>query len=750
MSTRRTRIRHRNRRRGSSRLVVLLFSTLLAIIGLGFASVIGWIVAVASTGPDIKDLKPRLNGTSSTVYAADGTRLGFIQSPIVRQPIASDQIPEDMRNATVAVEDRRFYQHQGVDFEGVVRAAFSNITSGKTVQGGSTLTMQLIKNLYAGRERNLTRKIREAKLAEELENIHPGRTGKRWILNQYLNNVSYGAAGGQEILGVEAAARAYYSKRATDLTLAQSAMIAGLPQAPSQYNPLLNPDAALARRNDVLQRMFAQGMITSSQYEAARKGPLDLQPSRYFSKRIEGYVFDYVKKQLIAEYGEQVVAEGGLKVYTTIDLKLQRAARAAIANTLTIPDPPSAAIVTMDPATGQIKAMASSASYGDRKFNLAAQGRRQPGSTFKTMALMAAVRKGVRPESTSYVSKPLDIKNTPYGEIKVKTYDNSYGGSMNLVRATLKSDNSVYMQLALDVGPENVKRAAVDMGIPSRVLRGYPAEALGGLTSGITPLEAATAYSTIANGGYRNTPTAISKVVFPKSERYPRGKTFDLGHPKRAKTFLNGVTGEVTKILQQNVQGGTGTRAQIQCPAAGKTGTTDNFRDAWFSGFTPRLATSVWVGYPDRQIEMRTQYFGASVAGGTFPAIIWGKYMRTAVGGQPCGEFRAITEPVTASAFKGRYSRSGGEGTGDELGTTPDDATATSPDGGNGVDGGGTKKPSATTRPAGGGTGGAGGAIGGAGGTGGGTPGAGGPGAGTGGPGGGVTPQQPTVAGPDG
>lgn len=744
MSTRRTRIRHRNRRRASSRLVVVLFSALLAVVGLGFASVVGWIVAIASTGPNIKDLEPRQNGTSSAVYAADGTRLGFIQSPIVRQPISSDQITEEIRNATVAVEDRRFYQHKGVDFEGVVRAAFSNITSGKTVQGGSTLTMQLIKNLYAGKERNFTRKIREAKLAEELENIHPGREGKRWILDKYLNNVSYGAAGGQEILGIQAAARAYYGKPARNLSLAEAAMIAGLPQAPSQYNPLLAPKAALTRRNDVLLRMRQQAMITQAEYDEAVDAPLGVRPSQYFSTRTEGYVFDYVKKQLTQEYGAKVVAEGGLKVYTTIDLKLQRAARKAMSETLTIADPPSSAIVSMDPATGQIKAMASSASYGDRKFNLASQGRRQPGSTFKTMALMAAVRKGVRPESTNYVSKPLDIKTSPYGPIKVKTYDNSYGGSMNLVRATLKSDNSVYMQLALDIGPENVKKAAVDMGIPSRVLRGYPAEALGGLTSGITPLEAATAYSTIANGGFRNTPTAISRVVFPKSERYPSGKTFDLGHPKRAKTFLNGVTGEVTKILEQNVKGGTGTRAQIQCPAAGKTGTTDNFRDAWFSGFTPRLATSVWVGYPDRQIEMRTQFFGAPVAGGSFPAAIWGAYMKTAVAGKPCGEWKKITEPVTAEAYKGKYARTGGDGTGDELGTTPDDPNGTTPDGGNGVDGG-TKKPTATPRP----TGGTGGTGGGATGTIGGGGGTGGTGGGTGG--GGVAPQQqPTVGGPDG
>lgn len=709
MSLRRTRIRHRNRRRGPSRLVVLLFGSILAAGGLAVGSVVGWIVVVAITGPNIDELKPRVNGTSSQVFAADGTRLGFIQSPSVRQPIASNLIPESIRQATVAIEDRRFYQHRGVDFEGVVRAALSNVTSGETVQGGSTITMQLIKNLYAGNERNLTRKIREAKLAEELENVHSGREGKRWILDKYLNNVPYGTSGGQEVLGIQAAARAYYSKPARELTLAESALIAGLPQAPSLYNPLIYPDAARARRNDVLSRMRAENMITQADYEQARSAELSLNPSGYFSKRSEPYVFDYVKKQLTELYGPRVVAEGGLKVYTTIDLRLQRAARTAMKSTLTLPDAPSSAVVSVDPETGRIKAMASSATYDDRQYNLATQGRRQPGSTFKTMALMAAVRRGVRPESTFYVSKPIKITDGPYASpaspIEVKTYDNSYGGSMNLVTATLKSDNAVYMQLALDVGPLKVDKAAVDMGVPSRLLHGYPGEALGGLSTGITPLEAANAYATIASGGYRNTPTAIDRVVFPRtSAQFPGGKTVDLGNPKRAKTFQNGVTGEVTKILARNVTGGTGTRAQIQCPAAGKTGTTDNFRDAWFSGFSPRLATSVWVGYPDRQIEMRSQYFGSPVAGGTFPAIIWGKYMRVALAGQSCGEWKKITEPVKADPFKGRYARQGGNGEGVKP-TTPEKTTPekTTPEkkptktptktpttGGNGVDGGGT------------------------------------------------------------
>lgn len=680
MNTRRTRIKHRARRRGPSRLVVLLFGGMMVTGAFAVAGVVGWIVWVATSGPKIEELKPREQGRNSVIYASDGTRIGFLQARVVRQPVASTEIPDVMREATVAVEDRRFYQHKGVDFEGVVRAAMRNITSGKTVEGGSTLTMQLVRTLYADDERSLKRKIREAKLAEELENVHKGAEGKRWILNQYLNNVPYGTAGGQEVIGVQAAARAYYGKAARDLTLAQAAMLAGLPQAPTDYNPLINPNDAKKRRDDVLGRMEQQGYITAQQAADAKAQPIDVKKggSGYYSTRVEGHVFDYVKRQLIKQYGRATVSRGGLKVYTTIDLRLQRAARKAMADNLGSPGMPASAIVSIDPATGQILAMASSKPYATRKFNLAADIKRRPGSTFKTMTLMAAVRRGVNPESTSYVSKPIHITNSPWGNIDVKTYGGTYSGSMNLVRGTLTSDNTVYIQLALDIGPQLVKKAAVDMGIKSP-LKGYPAESLGGLTYGVTPLEMANAYATIADGGYKNTPTAIKKVVFPKSTRYPNGKTFDLGHPKRAKTFKNGVTGEVTSILEKNVQGGTGTRAQIQCPAAGKTGTVDDFEDAWFVGFTPRIATSVWVGYEPNPVQMNSQFQGASVAGGTFPAQIWGQYMKEAVKGKPCGSFRKITEPVNSSSFKGRYASSGGSGTGDELGKQ-DDGTTTTPD----------------------------------------------------------------------
>src|SRR5215210_7653705 len=401
-------------------------------------------------------------------------------------------------------------------------------------------------------------------------------------------------------------------------------------------------------------------MIQPKTARAAMRRGLGVNPSRYFTSRRESFFFDYVKDELIKEYGTKTVRQGGLRVDTTIDLKKQKQARAAIAGRLAGVGP-SSAIVTIDPRNGYIKAMASSADYGKSKFNLAAQGHRQPGSTFKVMALMTALRKGVDPRSTTYVSKPLKFNDPTWGPIDVQTYGHDYSGSISLEQATLKSDNTVYMQLALDLGPREVKKTAYDMGIRTH-LDGYPAESLGGLTLGVSPLEMADAYATIASGGYRNRPTAITKITFPdgKSELPKRFKV------KRTKVFEDGVTAEATRILKENVQMGTGTRANIGCPAAGKTGTTDEFNDAWFVGFTPRLATAVWVGYPNAQVQMKTEYHGGSVAGGTFPAEIWGDYMKK-IKGRFCGDFKAPRTPAHFSPFFGRYSRSGGRGTGNSY-----------------------------------------------------------------------------------
>jgi penicillin-binding protein 1A len=680
--------RHRHRRQHGGGLAgkALLAGAVVGIVAiLGGLSLVLYVVHVAATAPPLASLKAKEPGENSIVYAADGQRLGVIQADELRRHVQGDQVPTVFQQATVAIEDQRFYKHKGVDYEGVVRAAVKNVTSKKTVQGGSTITMQLVRNIYTGETTRdglagYKRKIREAKLAEELENEHT----KQWILDKYLDSVPYGTVGGQTAIGAWAAARVYFNKPVEKLKLHEAALLAGLPQAPSLYSPIYHPEAAMARRNEVLRKMAELHMITPQQATAAIAHSLGIKPSAYYSRRRESYVFDYVKDQLIQEYGARTVRGGGLKVYTSIDLKLQQSARAAIAANLAGVGP-SSALVTIDPRNGYIKAMVSSADYGQSKFNLAAQGHRQPGSTFKVMALMTALRKGVDPDRTSYVSKRLKFKDPKWGPIDVQTYDHSYGGSMSLTKATLKSDNTVYEQLALDLGPEEIKKTAYMMGIRTH-LDGLPAESLGGLTIGVSPLEMASAYGTIANGGYRVRPTAITKIEFPDGHVEKGHKLPPRFRVKRIKAFSDGVTAKATQILEKNVQAGTGTRAQIGCPAAGKTGTVDNFTDAWFVGFTPRLATSVWVGYPTAKVEMRNLFQGGPVAGGTFPAQIWGAYMKKAKG-RFCGEFAKPKESFVASPFFGHYSRTGGKGTGEDTGQQSNGL-------GNGVDTpGGTGRP---------------------------------------------------------
>ncbi|MBI5310011.1 MAG: transglycosylase domain-containing protein [Actinobacteria bacterium] len=626
--------------------MLVLVLTAGAIAGL---SALGYVVAIAASAPELG--KPVNRGLTSSVYASDGSLLGYIQADEISTPLAWTNIPQHMKDATVAIEDERFYKHTGVDYSAIVRAAVRNFTSGKTVQGGSTITMQLVRNLYLEQpKRDYKRKIREAKLASDLEKEH----SKRWILQQYLNTAPYGTVGGQSAMGVQAAAQTFFAKNAKDLTLAECALLAGLPQAPSQYNPFLNPKDATERRDEVLGKMAELGYITRSEAAAASHEEIEVKHGTRYTKIREPYFFDYVKQRLIDKYGINTVRRGGLKVYTTIDRELQDAARAAVNSSL---NGPSGAIVSIEPKTGYIRTMASSGGYGQSQFNLAAQGRRQPGSSFKTMALVTALRQGISP-STTYNSHPINIKSSPYGPIKVSTYSNSYSGNISLTQATVTSDNSVYIQLALDVGPDNVRDTARLMGIRSK-LNGYPAETLGGLERGVSPLEMSRAYSTLSAGGVRPQPEAIEKVVFPG------GKTDELGKPSRKKVFSDGIASEATKILRQNVIGGTGTgtRTYFTCPAAGKTGTTDNFKDAWFVGYTPLLSTAVWVGYPDSGIPM------PGMAGGTAPATIWGKFMAKAQG-KRCKDWPEPKEPFESKPFTGKYAEKGKKEGGGPTGPT--------------------------------------------------------------------------------
>ncbi|HTE59439.1 MAG TPA: transglycosylase domain-containing protein, partial [Solirubrobacteraceae bacterium] len=350
--------RTRRRRRGSGGprnkafLALMVAGIVIVLAGLGG---VGYIVSIAASAPPLSSLKPKATAENTRVFAADGRPLGFIQADDLHLPLRSSDIPQVVKDATIAIEDERFYKHKGVDYEGLVRAAFKNVTSGQKLQGGSTITMQLARSLYISNERTYTRKIREAKLAEELEDEH----SKEWILEKYLDSIPYGTVGGQSAIGIKAAARIYFSKNLKDLNVQQAALLAGLPQAPSDYSPTRSRNAAKTRRNEVLRKMEELGMITPAEADAAVASKLGLKRSSYFSKRREEYFFDYVKDQLFREYGAQTVRAGGMKVFTTIDLRKQAEARDTISDHLAGVGP-SSAIVTIDPRNGYIEAMASS------------------------------------------------------------------------------------------------------------------------------------------------------------------------------------------------------------------------------------------------------------------------------------------------------------------------------------------------------------------------------------------------------
>ncbi|MBA2349782.1 MAG: penicillin-binding protein [Solirubrobacterales bacterium] len=675
--------RERQRRRhrssgGAGRIIFLGLGVLFATIAIGAISAVGYVVSIAASAPDLSELKAKDQGENSIIFAANGKKLGIIQSDVLRREVSSKSIAQTLKDATVAIEDKRFYQHEGVDFEGVVRAAIKNAESGETVQGGSTLTMQLVKNIYSqDATRDYKRKVREAKLAEELENRHPGPEGKQWILVKYVNNVPYGnSPSGQEAIGAWAAARVFFNKSPSKLTLAESALLAGLPQAPTAYNPRLNPEAALRRRNDVLAQMRDAGYITAAQESEAAAEPLGLKDTGYYSTRRESYFFDYVKGELIKTYGAQKVREGGLRVYTTIDLKKQQQARAAIKKSLSAPGSPSSALATISPKTGYIKAMASSSNYGDSKFNLAAQGRRQPGSTFKVIVVMAAIARGVDINRTSYTSKKLDFVDPTYGKIEVSNSgDTGSGARKTILEGLVSSDNTVMQQLDLDIGPPNVTKTARKMGITTK-LNSYPAEALGGLETGVSPLEMARAYATLNNGGSRVKPIAVTRV------RFPDGKVDKkMGKVRKFKVFTDGEAYEGIQAMKGNINRGTGTRARLaSCEGAGKTGTTSGFKDAWFDGMTRDLNTAVWVGYPGSEGKvMNAVPNWGTMFGGDAPAQIWKDYMTEAVKGTNCSDWPEPKTPFVAEPFFGKYANGGAPGGSSDPGQPFNPADAYAP-----------------------------------------------------------------------
>jgi penicillin-binding protein 1A len=618
------------------------FGALVGVTVLALAAGAAWVYSIASD-VDIAKLKPIRQGSNSVVFAADGSRLGYIQSDTIRHPVEDSGIPKLLEEATVAIEDQNFYEHGGIDPEAIVRAAVEDIEAGEAVQGGSTITQQLVRNLYiANPQDNVERKIREAAMADQFESRH----SKHWILTKYLNTASYGTTEGRTAIGVQAAAETYFNKSVDELSLPEAALIAGLPQAPSEYNPLINPQTALHRRNEVLQAMHDQGYINRKDYESALQSGLGLERGYKYLEIKQPYFFDFVQEQLIDRYGVNTVRNGGLKVYTTINPQLQAYAQAAVDSCGACASDYSlaAALSSVDVSNGHILAMASTQDYSaSSQFNLAANAHRQPGSSFKPYVLAAAMDQGMDPDSTYYSgSSPMDLSTTEWGPWEVNNAGDGEGGTMDIRDATVHSVNVIYAQLDLDVGPDNVKAMAEKLGITSP-LDGIPAEGIGGLRIGVTPLEQADAYATFANGGVHHDATAIAKVVFPN------GKTDVPEEGEGTRVLSDGLAYEVTDILKGVITEGTGAGyTDYGCPAAGKTGTTENESDAWFVGYSPRISTAVWVGHP---LSRDYTGYGGQVAG-----PIWQNYMESAHGGY-CSDFPQPENPFSpSSSWSGTHS----------------------------------------------------------------------------------------------
>jgi penicillin-binding protein 1A len=632
------------RRRRIRKLRLLVLLTVLGL--LGFASfTYGMITAIASQIPALDPARQQHLQVNGAVYANNGTSvLAILRGSQSRVLVGPKDIAPIMRQAIVAIEDKRFYEHRGIDLRGMGRALWADISHHGAVQGGSTITQQFVKNAYVGHERTITRKLKEAALAWQLEQ----RWKKDRILTAYLNTIYFG----NRAYGIQQAAETYFGKSAAMLDLPEAALLAGIPEDPSLWDPVAHPQAAAQRRTVVLQAMLAQGDISRADYEGARATPL---PKRR-DVRLPGtrsstaaYFANYVIQQLIDDphYGPKKVFGGGLHVTTTIDLGLQKLALDAVQKVLPGPTGPSAALVALDPRDGKVLAMVGGRNYRQSQFNLAVQGERQPGSSFKPFVLATALSQGISP-ATTLVSKPvtIDLGDKLW---TVHNYENAYAGPMNLYTATAESDNTVFAQLTRLVGPQNIAATAHRLGIQSR-LPGYFAIGLGGLA--VNPLEMARAYSAFANDGKRldgsimgNRPIVVAAINGRKNA-------------PAAKQAISPASAElVTQLLQGVITSGTGKRAALpDRPVAGKTGTTENYGDAWFCGYVPQLVTCVWVGYPNNLVPMLHDFHGSPVAGGTYPAEIWKAFNETALKALPDGTPQFFRPPPALYASPRRVA----------------------------------------------------------------------------------------------
>jgi penicillin-binding protein 1A len=621
---------------------------LFVLLGLGVLAVVsmifGMMAAISQDLPAIYDFAEYKASKNSEVYDANGEPLGTLTSDQNKILLNSSQISPNIKNAVVSIEDARFYEHEGVDFRGIARALISDLASQSAQQGASTITEQFVKNaLEAEGSRTILEKFREAALAYRLEH----HWSKDKILTEYLNTIYFG----EGAYGIEAAARTYFGAAhpgcgtpeepcASVLEPWEAAMLAGIIASPSAFDPKVYPENALGRRNLVLEKMYQHDYISEAQMlegqQQALPAPSDIEPPRIDSKA--PYFTAYLRQQLLERYGPSKAFYGGLKVKSTLDLHLQEAAEEAVSSYMGYL-PATASVVVIDNRNASIKAMVGGPDFETKPFNLATQGRRQPGSSIKPFTLITALEEGISPE-TVYESAPQEFHFGKHGRetFVVHNDEDSYLGSCSIICATTYSDNSIYAQLGL----EGLKGKTVEdrtRSIASTVHQaGYrdpvstnPAMVLGGLKEGVSPLGWAYAYSTIGNDGDRvsgslapepgDSPVAFTKVT-DKNGHVIKGGDNEVIHHQ---VFNQENIEEAKSILETVVSSGTGTHAQIGAEGQwGKTGTTEENVDAWFCGGVQSEVTAcVWVGYPDSATPMTTLYSGGPVMGGTFPALIW-------------------------------------------------------------------------------------------------------------------------------
>ena len=631
------------------RFLLILFAVLL----LGLVSfAFGMFVAVASDLPSLTRFSQLKDAQSSVLLDDLGHPIGVV-SQQNRVIVTPSQIPPIVKEAVISIEDKRFQSNSGIDIRGIARAFVQDVLHKGTVQGASTIEQQFIKNaLQAQSHRTIFEKLREAALAYRLSHMW----SKEKIITAYLNTIYFGNGA----YGIESAAQTYFGQDVNHLGCGtpnhklcveelqpwEAALLAGIIQNPSGYDPTIYPEAARARRNVVLRQMLDQGYLERSVYQESiaqsLPAPKDVQAPR--ERTIEGvdagYFTSWVAQQVIERYGAPRAFDGGLRIKTTLDLELQRAAEQAVNNYLAYSGGPTASVVAIENSTGEVRAMVGGRNYDESPFNLATNGERQPGSSFKAFDLAAALEKGYSPDSVWTSKQKVFIVPSPRGPEKfvVHNDEGNYTGTDTLTGATAYSDNSIYAEVGLKVGTKRIARLAHDMGITTP-LSTNPAMTIGGLTVGVTPLDMAHAYETIAHGGRRvsgtlaedGAPVAIQEVD-AGSHKLPDGSHRDVNQVETKRVLPPEVAATETTMLETVLQYGTAKAAAIGQFAAGKTGTTSNYGDAWFVGWDSKYTVAVWVGYPNKLIPMSTEFNGTPVLGGTFPALIWHDFMISALG----------------------------------------------------------------------------------------------------------------------